>query len=83
MAAGLFLMERKKEVPEYVVNRKAQANGDHEVHRMDTCKMLPASENRDPLGVLNGCRSAVIAAKVKGYARANGCAWCSPECHTT
>lgn len=70
-------------MPDYVVNRNEQSNGDHEVHRTDTCTRLPDRANRETLGFHHGCRSAVIAAQAKGYARANGCAWCSPECHTS
>ncbi len=68
-------------MPEYVVNRIAQSNGDHLVHRTDTCRRLPDQTNCDPLGSHSECRSAMTAAKVKGYASANGCAWCSRECH--
>lgn len=67
-------------MPEYVVSRKAQNNGDHQVHR-DTCRRSPGPGNFDPLGSHDDCRSAVIAAKAKGYSNANGCAWCSRDCH--
>lgn len=68
------------EMPEYIVSRVAQNSGDHLVHRADTCTRLPDPDNRDSLGMHDSCRSAVIAARAKGYASANGCAWCSREC---
>ena len=64
----------------YYVNKNAQANGDHEVHR-DTCKYLPAEPNRIYLGSFDNCADAVTAAE-RHYSQVNGCATCSPECHT-
>lgn len=66
---------------EYFVNKNAQTNGQHQVHR-DTCSRLPRESNREPLGFHRACRSAVIAARVMGYGDVNGCAWCARECHT-
>ena len=65
----------------YYVNKNAQSNGDHEVHKSD-CNRLPASENRTYLGDYSNCRDAVAAAK-KHYSQSNGCYYCSPECHTS
>ncbi|QNL51900.1 hypothetical protein H8S90_10145 [Olivibacter sp. SDN3] len=64
----------------YYVNTKAQANGDHEVHRAD-CIFLPTLSNRRYLGEFNSCREAVAEAK-KIYASADGCKICSYACHT-
>lgn len=64
----------------YYVNKNAQANGDHEVHR-DDCRYTPAAASRIYLGRLPGCASAVTAAKTH-YHQVNGCATCSPKCHT-
>jgi hypothetical protein len=69
-------------MPNYVVNKNAQPNGDHEVHRTDTCTRLPEPRNQDPLGWHHGCAPAVGAAKAKGYRTANGCYYCSSECNT-
>jgi hypothetical protein len=63
----------------YYVNQNAQANGDHEVH-IGTCNYLPS--NKIYLGVFASCRDAVREAK-KTYSQSNGCAYCSPECHTS
>jgi len=63
---------------DYWVNRNAQANGDHEVHRQG-CDYMPS--NRLHLGDFTSCRSAVSEAK-KTYSQSNGCYWCSRECHT-
>jgi hypothetical protein len=65
----------------YYVNKNAQANGDHEVHR-DGCSHLPEPVNREYLGVFANCHQAVYEAKRRGYYRANGCFWCSRECNT-
>lgn len=65
----------------YYVNKNAQSNGDHEVHKFD-CSFLPSPENRRYLGDFPSCRPAVAAAK-KIYPTADGCAHCSPECHTS
>lgn len=65
----------------YFVNRNAQPNGDHEVHR-EGCRYMPLPQNRDPLGEHVMCQTAVNQARVR-YPRANGCATCSPTCHTS
>ena len=65
----------------YYVNKKAQANGDHEVHKSD-CDYLPSQENRLRLGDFLNCYDAVREAK-RYYPTADGCAHCSPECHTS
>ncbi len=64
----------------YYVNKQAQSNGDHEVHKRD-CSYLPAEENRIYLGSFDNCHDAVREAK-KHYTQVNGCYWCSKECHT-
>ncbi|MGB7061298.1 MAG: hypothetical protein WBF13_02950 [Candidatus Zixiibacteriota bacterium] len=64
----------------YYVNKQAQANGDHEVHKSD-CSCLPTEENRLYLGSLTNCSDAVREAK-KHYAQSNGCYYCARECHT-
>lgn len=64
----------------YYVNKKAQTNGDHEVHTGD-CEWLPSKENRLYLGSFNNCADAVKEAK-KYYKQSNGCYYCSRECHT-
>ena len=67
-------------MPAYYVNRRAQSNGDHEVHESG-CYYMPSDANRVYLGVLDRCQDAVREAK-KHYAQSNGCATCSPACHT-
>jgi hypothetical protein len=64
----------------YYVNKRAQSNGDHEVHE-ETCRYLPITENRMYLGGFSNCDDAVREAK-KSYSTANGCLTCSPNCHT-
>ena len=65
----------------YYVNKQAQVNGDHEVHK-DGCKYLPNPVNRQFLGDFATCTQAVMEAK-RYYAQANGCYFCSRECHTS
>ena len=42
----------------YYVNKKAQTNGDHEVHT-SACSYLPATENQKLLGYFASCADAV------------------------
>ncbi len=46
----------------YYINKNAQSNGDHEVHKSG-CSFMPNSENRRYLGDFSSCRPAVVAAK--------------------
>ena len=64
----------------YYVNRNAQSDGYHEVHR-DGCSYLPDANNRLYLGQFYTCGPAVIEAK-KYYNKVDGCYWCSRACHT-
>ena len=64
----------------YYVNKNAQANGDHEVHK-DGCEYLPTINNRIHLGDFTNCRDAVLTARTY-YRRVNGCFYCSRACHT-
>lgn len=64
----------------YYVNKKAQENGDHEVHESG-CEFLPSPENKEILGIFENCTQAVKKAKEK-YSTANGCYFCSYPCHT-
>ncbi|SER33443.1 hypothetical protein SAMN05216589_0226 [Halopseudomonas bauzanensis] len=63
---------------QYFVNTLAQPNGDHEVHR-EGCSWMPLS--RQSVGYHASCYPAVQAARMY-YSRADGCAHCSPQCHT-
>ena len=65
----------------YYVNKNAQTNGDHEVHKSD-CIYVPAPENRLYLGDFPTCHGAVQKAK-EVYPKADGCKHCSPACHTS
>ncbi len=65
----------------YYVNKNAQANGDHEVHK-EGCSYMPNTENRIYLGQFSGCAGAVQEAK-KHYSQSNGCYYCSYLCHTS
>ena len=63
----------------YCVNNRAQLNGDHEVHKAG-CTYWPT--DRTDLGEHSSCFTAVAAAK-QYYSQSNGCATCSPACHTS
>lgn len=65
----------------YYVNKNAQSNGDHEVHKSN-CSWLPDESNRMYLGTFDKCSDAVKKAK-ETYKNSDGCAYCSPECHTS
>jgi len=64
----------------YYVNKNAQSNGDHEVHKSG-CQFMPDPENRLYLGDFPSCHGAVREAK-KYYPQSNGCYFCSRECNT-
>ena len=63
----------------YYVNKQAQSNGDHEVHTED-CKYIPEVRNREYLGYFTNCQDAIKKAK-SIFPTADGCFFCSRECH--
>jgi len=63
----------------YYVNKKAQVNGDHEVHTTG-CSWLPEIHNRIYLGEFLSCGPAKAEAK-KHYSTADGCYYCCTACH--
>ncbi|WP_350289830.1 hypothetical protein [uncultured Croceitalea sp.] len=65
----------------YYVNKNAQANGDHEVHKT-SCSWLPEVKNRIYLGEFSSCKGAVREAK-NHYSQVNGCYYCSRDCHSS
>lgn len=65
----------------YYVNKNAQINGDHEVHKA-SCTRLPSLDNRMYLGPFSTCQEAVRKAKIH-YTKSNGCYYCSNACHTS
>ena len=64
----------------YCVNKNAQNNGDHEVHKVG-CSFYPSEANRVGLGNHSNCQSAVRQAR-QHYTQVNGCYYCSNACHT-
>lgn len=64
----------------YYVNKNAQDNGDHEVHK-SSCRYLPNYANLLALGYFSNCGDAVKEAK-KHYSKSNGCYYCCTICHT-
>ena len=65
----------------YYVNKNPDKDGNNEVHSED-CWLCPSSENREFLGGFSHCFRAVVVAKLD-YPNADGCAHCSPDCHST
>jgi len=65
----------------YYVNVTEDNGGHHEVHRLG-CVKFPSPENREFLGEFSSCFLAVKKAKSLGYFTANGCWFCSRDCHT-
>jgi hypothetical protein len=64
----------------YYVNKNAQDNGDHEVHKSG-CSYMPERENQVYLGDFTSCAPAVKKAK-ETYPKSNGCYYCSNDCNT-
>ena len=50
-------------MPRYYVNKNAQSNGDHEVHRSDNCPTPADESNRLYLGQFDSCRPAVTGVR--------------------
>jgi len=65
----------------YYMNKNAQTNGDHEVHRTG-CSWMPHPSNQFYLGEHASCQTAVAKAKLHDPL-ADGCKHCSPACHTS
>lgn len=65
----------------YYVNKVAQPNGDHEVHKA-TCGWLPNASNRLYLGDFVYSSSALREAR-KYYTHVDGCYFCCPEIHNS
>ncbi|HJV52016.1 MULTISPECIES: hypothetical protein [Oxalobacteraceae] len=64
----------------YYVNRHAEANGDHEVHKHD-CPRLALADDKQFLGDFVSCYGAMAEA-LRLYPTANGCIDCAPHCHS-
>ena len=72
-------------MPQYKLNRTAQPNSqDHEVHTVGRpCYWRDRAVNLEDLGWHANCRDAIREAKRRHPSwRINGCATCTPECHT-
>ena len=63
----------------YYVNKKAQPNGDHEVHKAG-CYNVPSPQNAQHLGQFTNCFGAVAESQ-KHFRQTNGCAFCCRACH--
>lgn len=63
----------------YSINRHAQSNGDHEIHKAN-CTFEPLLQNRVDLGLHPDDYSALQAGR-RVYPTADGCAYCCPAIH--
>ena len=72
-------------MPNYILNKNAQNNGDHEVHEKTAgCSYMPNIENQMELGFHATCHGAVAEGKKRHPdARVNGCYYCCNPCHTS
>lgn len=74
-------------MPDFIINKNSQDNGDHEVHNMSRqCSHLPLAINQIRLGNFSTCHEAIAHAKRLYPSNArniNGCYWCAKECHTS
>ncbi len=72
-------------MPNYIINKNTQSNGDNEVHNKDAnCGHMPLIENQIDLGWHATCHDAVSYAKSKwANNRINGCYYCANTCHTS
>jgi len=64
----------------YYVNRKAQSNRNHEIHKVG-CIHMADEKNRILLGDFYTCFDAIRIAK-RIYKNSDGCFYCSKECHS-
>ena len=64
----------------YCVNKLAQPNGDHEIHKQG-CFRLPDPWNRIDLGYQRDDAAALRAAQVYYPNTADGCYYCCPSIH--
>ena len=71
-------------MPQFILNKNQQSNGDYEVHNKTTgCNYLPSVQNQVDLGYHLSCKEAVAYAKSQyPKAKINGCLYCCPTCHT-
>lgn len=77
---GMNLLKFIPSKETYYVNKNAQANGVHDVHK-EGCAYGPAPENRLFLGYFYSCHEAIAKAKAM-YLHVDGCYYCMPTCHT-
>ena len=73
------IVQKGECVMRFYVNKQAQPNGDHEVHR-ENCYRLPSLDNRLYLGDFYSSVHALREAR-KYYPKADGCYYCCSEIH--
>lgn len=66
----------------YYYYKHLDKKGNHEVHD-EHCSYLPDVLNREYIGYVSDCESAIKRAKRDtGKNNFDGCFWCCRECHT-
>ncbi|WP_343224791.1 hypothetical protein [Pelagicoccus sp. SDUM812005] len=72
-------------MPQFIINKNQQDNGDYEVHNATSgCQYMPLPQNQVDLGYHASCHGAVLHAKRQWpNERINGCFWCCRACHTS
>ena len=71
-------------MPRYILNKNTQSTGENEIHNADAgCSFMPLSHNQIDLGFHVNCQSAIATAKRMHPSKViDGCASCTPACHT-
>lgn len=70
-------------MPDYYVNKNRQdsRNGNNNEVHVDNCSTNPHPSNLIYLGFFSNCREAVQAARSPYPTTADGCYYCTRECH--
>lgn len=64
----------------YYLDRRADGQGLHQIHRED-CPYLPERSDLIPLGDYPDCHGPLMKSMAAHYAASDGCAHCSMTCH--
>ena len=66
---------------EYYVDVRPNKTGFYVLHKQDACPSPPGSAHRQHIGQFDWCMKAKREAEARGFAPADGCWICTPECH--
>ena len=65
----------------YLINKNADMNGRHEIHKTNICEHLPDLKNREDLGWFCSDVEALRCAMIRGNLKADGCYYCCNDIH--